>query len=61
MLKKGECCLYLLLCCLLLAGSPSVLGMSAEFLLGALLADLLISVVLFCQSLFGESVDVYLD
>ena len=47
--------------CLLLAGSPSVLGMSAECLLGALLADLLISVVLFCQSLFGESVDVYLD
>ena len=35
--------------------------MSAECLLGALLADLLISVVLFCQSLFGESVDVCLD
>ena len=38
-----------------------ILIMSADCLLGALLADLLISVVLFCQSLFGESVDVCLD
>ena len=34
--------------------------MSAECLLEALLADLLISVVLFCQNLCGDSVDVYL-
>ena len=38
------------------------LVMSADCLLGTLLADLLISVVLFfCQCLFGESVDVCLD